>query len=50
MTTLFERAASRFPVMRVALNRVSDTLLFPAVSSPERLMRQVRDDVRWKVA
>ncbi len=47
---LFARAAERFPVMRVALNRVSDTLLFPNVSSPERVMRQVRDDVRWKIA
>ena len=47
---LFTRAAERFPVMRVALNRVSDTLLFPNVSSPERVMRQVRDDVRWRAS
>jgi hypothetical protein len=47
---LFARVAERFAVMRVALNRVSDTLLFPNVSSPERVMRQVRDEVRWKVA
>ena len=45
---LFHRVADRFPVMRVALNRVSDTLLFPGVSSPERVMRQVRDDTRWR--
>jgi len=36
--------------MRAALNRVSDTLLFPNVSSPERVMRQVRDEVRWRVS
>jgi hypothetical protein len=49
MSPLFARAADRFPVMRIALNKVSDALLFPNVSSPERVMRQVRDDVRWKV-
>jgi len=47
---MFALAAERFAVMRVALNRVSDTLMFPNVSSPERLMRQVRDESRWKVA
>jgi hypothetical protein len=35
--------AERFGVMRVALNRVSDRLLFPNVHTPERLMRQVTD-------
>ena len=48
LVPLFKLAADRFPVMRVALNRVSDTLLFPSVSSPERVMRQVRDEVRWR--
>ena len=47
---MFALAAERFAVMRSALNRVSDTLMFPNVSTPERLMRQVRDEVRWKVA
>jgi hypothetical protein len=47
---MFALAAERFAVMRSALNRVSDTLMFPNVNSPERLMRQVRDEVRWKVA
>ena len=47
---MFALAAERFAVMRVALNRVSDTLMFPDTSSPERLMRQVRDEARWKVA
>lgn len=50
LSALFARAADRFPVMRVALNRVSDTLLFPNVSSPERVMRQVRDEVRWRAS
>lgn len=47
---LFALAAERFGVMRSALNRVSDTLMFPGVHSPERLMRQVRDEARWKIA
>jgi hypothetical protein len=50
MDTLFREVAERFPRLRVALNGVSDTLFFPARSSPERLMRQVRDEVRWKQA
>jgi hypothetical protein len=45
-----EHAAQRFVVLRVALNRVSDTLFFPNRSSPERLMRQVRDEARWRQA
>lgn len=47
---LFARAAERFPVMRVALNRISDELLFPNRHSPDRLMRQVRDESRWRHA
>lgn len=46
---LFREVAERFPRLRVALNGVSDTLLFPTKSSPERLMRQVRDEARWKL-
>ena len=48
LTTLFANAAARFGLLRTALNSVSDTLFFPAVHSPERLMRQVRDEFRWK--
>lgn len=44
LTALFEAAAERFPQLRVALNRISDRLLFPHVHTPERLIRQVRDD------
>ncbi|HEX5830244.1 MAG TPA: hypothetical protein VFY16_04625 [Gemmatimonadaceae bacterium] len=39
---LYAAAADRFEVLRVALNDVSDRLLFPHHHSPERLMRQVR--------
>jgi len=48
LDTLFRDVASRFAVVRVALNGVSDSLLFPHHSSPERVMRQVRDEVRWR--
>ena len=47
---LFARAAERFVTVRVALNRVSDTLMFPNVNTPERLLRQVRDEARWRKA
>jgi hypothetical protein len=50
LTPMFALAAAHFAAMRVALNRVSDTLMFPNVNSPERIMRQVRDEVHWKVA
>lgn len=47
---LFAAAAARFTVLRVALNSISDQLLFPHITRPERLMRQVRDDARWRRA
>ena len=47
---LYLHAADHFPQLRVALNAVSDTLLFPHVHTPERLMRQVRDESRWRRA
>lgn len=50
LTMLFALAAERFPLLRVALNRISDALLFPSNHSPERLMRQVQDDARWRYA
>lgn len=50
LSTLYERAADRFGVLRTALNSVSDRLFFPAVHSPERLMRQVRDEALWRSA
>jgi hypothetical protein len=48
LSGLYATAAARFGVLRSALNAVSDSLFFPAVNSPERLMRQVRDEGRWK--
>jgi hypothetical protein len=50
LVPLFAAAAERFPRLRVALNRVSDRLLFPHVHTPERLMRQVCDDARWRAS
>ena len=48
LALLFALAAERFPVVRIALNRISDALLFPNQHSPDRLMRQVRDEARWR--
>lgn len=48
LTTLFALAAERFALLRVALNNVSDALLFPNVHTPDRLMRQVRNAARWR--
>jgi hypothetical protein len=48
MTTLFTTAAERFGLLRAALNDVSDALLFPDRYSPERLMRQVTSEARWR--
>lgn len=47
LSTLYERAAERFGLLRAALNDVSDALMFPDRSSPERLMRQVTTESRW---
>jgi hypothetical protein len=49
LATLYATAAERFGLLRVALNRVSDSLLFPSIHSPERLMRQVQDEARWRL-
>jgi hypothetical protein len=50
LSGLYSAAAERFGQLRSALNQVSDALLFPNVSSPERLMRQVSDESRWRHA
>jgi hypothetical protein len=50
MAELYASIAARFGLLRVALNSLSDTLLFPNVNTPERLLRQVEDEVRWKLA
>jgi|SRR5688500_8687380 len=50
LTELFAAAAERFPVLRQALNNVSDALLFPNHHSPEKLMRQVRMEGKWMLS
>lgn len=50
MAALLSAAAERFGILRVALNRVSDSYLFPNVHSPDRLLRQVQDEARWRMA
>ncbi len=39
-------AGERFVALRIAMNRLSDRLIFPRHNSPDRLMRQVRDQFR----
>jgi hypothetical protein len=48
LSTLYATAAERFGLLRAALNDVSDALLFPGRYSPERLMRQVTSEARWR--
>ena len=48
MATLYATAAERFGLLRAALNDVSDALLFPDRHSPDRLMRQVTNEARWR--
>lgn len=48
LDVLLRVAASRFAALRLALNEVSDTLLFPHGNTPERLMRQVRSEAAWR--
>jgi len=50
MTAVYGTVAERFGQVRTALNRLSDRLLFPNRHTPERLMRQVLDEARWKLA
>ena len=50
LALLFAHAAERFPILRVALNRISDEVLFPRHHTPDRLLRQVRDEARWRPA
>jgi hypothetical protein len=46
LAPLYAHAADRFPRLRRALNAVSDRLMFPSHHTPERLMRQVKDQFR----
>jgi hypothetical protein len=50
MTDIYANVAARFGLLRVVLNTISDQLLFPHVNTPERLMRQVQDESRWRLA
>jgi hypothetical protein len=50
MADVYAGVAARFGLLRVALNTLSDSLMFPNVQTPERLMRQVQDEFRWKLA
>lgn len=50
LSALFAAAAERFPVLRQALNNISDALLFPHHHSPEKLMRQVRMERKWMLS
>lgn len=51
VSPLLTLAADRFGTLRLALNAVSDRLLFPDINTPERLMRQVRGNTlhAWRV-
>ncbi len=49
LATLYATAADRFGLLRTALNGVSDSLFFPNLHTPERLMRQVQDEARWRL-
>lgn len=50
MAEVYAHVAARFGLLRVVLNTISDKLLFPSVHTPERLMRQVQDETRWRLA
>ena len=50
LTALFASAAERFPLLRQALNNISDALLFPSHHSPEKLMRQVKLERKWMLS
>ena len=41
VAAIFRAAADRFPALRVALNRLSDRVFFPNVTTPERILRSL---------
>lgn len=41
VATIYRTAAERFPTLRVAFNRLSDRVLFPNVSTPEKILRNL---------
>jgi len=38
---IYRAAAERFPTLRVAFNRLSDTVFFPNVSTPDKILRNL---------
>lgn len=46
LSGIYALAADQFDRLRVGLNRLSDRLFFRNLSSPDRLMRQVGDEIR----
>lgn len=38
---LYRLAADRFPTLRVAFNRLSDRVFFPAISTPDKVLRNL---------
>lgn len=48
LATIYATVADRFGLLRSALNTISDSLFFPNINTPERLMRVVRDEARWR--
>lgn len=44
MGSVLRTAGQNFGVLRMALNRLSDRMMFPNNSSPDRIMRQVGDE------
>ncbi len=47
LAAIYARAADSFEALRVALNRLSDDVFFRNFSNPDRLMRQVKDEMRF---
>ncbi len=43
-------AGEQFVALRIAMNRLSDRLVFPRCHSPDRLLRQVQDELRHPAA
>jgi hypothetical protein len=47
LDAVLRTAGEQFVALRIAMNRLSDRLMFPRGHSPDRLMRQVRDEMRY---
>ncbi len=49
LAPVLRSAGEQFVPLRVALNRLSDRLVFPRPGTPDRLMRQVRDEFLFPI-